>query len=258
MFRAFTPFFISISNRGRILGAEVGRYEFTDNGEEHNELLVKNVNIGQVENIILSGIDIAEVYAGSSFNGPRWKPYDGKQRRATPIIAGHSLPDATAVKGGLDFKLPNGKHTGYIKNVSFNDVHVLVKGANPLSDTVQTPPGLGVGQYNVSNLKIQPSYGIWARHVMDLQVLNCTFNYEKPDGRYAIFMDDVLGARISDVKMVCAEDNQYVIKIKNSENITIQNLVYFYNKWNNRPTHLPPVEHTNATGIISFPVRQGK
>src|SRR5262249_44726985 len=44
MYRTTTPFFISISNRGRILGAEVGKYAFTTDGEQHNELLVKNVN----------------------------------------------------------------------------------------------------------------------------------------------------------------------------------------------------------------------
>ncbi len=91
-----------------------------------------NVNIGRVENIILNGIDIYEVYGGSSYGENRWKTYDGSQRRATPIIAGYSLPDTKVVEGGLDFKLPNGKHTGYINNIVFNDVNVLVKGGKPL------------------------------------------------------------------------------------------------------------------------------
>jgi polygalacturonase len=238
MYRTFSPFFISISNRGRILGAEVGKYAFTDNGEKHNELLVKNVNIGQVENIIINGIDIAEVYAGSSYSGNRWKAYDGSQRRATPIIAGYSLPDAAMVEGGLNFKLPNGKHTGYINNISFTDVHVLVKGGNPVSDTAAVPPELGVGQYNVSNLKVQPSYGIWARHVRNLAVKECTFNYEKADGRYAIFLDDVIGADMKSVKSVCAEDNNAVLGIKNSQAILVGNMIYFKNKWGNEPTVL--------------------
>jgi polygalacturonase len=198
MYRAFAPFFISISNRARILGAETGKYAFTDNGEKHNELLVKNVNIGQVENIILNSIDVYEVYAGSSFSGGnRWKLYDGSQRRATPIVAGYSLPATEQVEGGLNFTLPNGKHTGYIQNVVFNDVHVRVKGGNPVTDTTRTPPELGVGQYNASNLGVQPSYGLWARHVSGLSIKGCTFNYEKPDGRYAIYLDDVKGEQIS-------------------------------------------------------------
>jgi polygalacturonase len=238
MYRTFSPFFISISNRGRVLGAEVGKYSFTDNGEKHNELLVKNINIGQVENIIINGVDIAEVYAGSSYGGNRWKAYDGTQRRATPIVAGYSLPEPAVVEGGLNFKLPNGRHTGYITNVVFNDVHVLVKGGNPVSDTSATPPELGVGQYNVSNLKTQPSYGIWARHVKGLKVSESTFNFEKPDGRYAIFLDDVLGATIQSVKLMNAGNNNTVLGVKRSQAISTSNIVYFKDTWGNSPTVL--------------------
>ncbi|HKZ36492.1 MAG TPA: hypothetical protein VJ184_02500 [Chryseolinea sp.] len=246
MYRTFAPFFISISNRGRILGTDVGTYKFSDNGRERNELLVKNVNIGQVENIILNGIDIYEVYAGSSFRGDRWKPYDGSQRRATSIIAGYSLPENDKVQGGLNFKLPNGKHTGYIKNVVFNDVHVLVKGGNPLSDTTQAPPELGVGQYNVSNLKIQPSYGIWARHVSGLKLKDCSFNYENPDGRYALFLEDVLEAFISSLKMVRAKNNDYVIRLKNSPGAIIQNSIYYHDEWGRSGKELEHKAHSNA------------
>ena len=233
MYRSYTPFFISISNRGRVLGADVGKYAFTDNGEKHNELLVKNVNIGEVENVIINGIDVYEVYGGSSYSGNRWKPYDGSQRRATPIIAGYSLPDTKLVEGGLDFKLPNGKHTGYIKNIVFNDVHILEKGGNPPADTLATSPELGVGQYNASNLKLQPSYGIWARHVMGLTVQESSFNYEKRDSRYVFFLDDVIGAKITGVKAVRAKDNDSLIKAVRSSGIITENIVYYNDEWGN-------------------------
>ena len=223
------------------------------NGEKHNELLVKNVNIGQVENIIINGIDVAEVYAGSSYSGNRWKGYDGTQKRATPIVAGYSLPDAAVVEGGLDFKLPNGKHTGYIKNIVFNDVHITGKGGNPAADTAAIPPELGVGQYNVSNLKVQPSYGIWARHVEGLTVKASSFNYEKRDSRYALFLDDVIGASISGIKMVKAIDNNSVIACKNSRNIIIENAVYYSDKWNETPAILPRVDSGVGSGVVSYP-----
>ncbi|MFI5453360.1 endopygalactorunase [Pedobacter sp. UC225_61] len=229
MFRTTTPFFISISNRGRILGADVGKYNFTDNGEKHSELLVKNVNIGVVENIIINGVDIAEVYGGSSYGDAtnRWKPYDGKQRKSSPIIAGYKLPDNETVEGGLNFKLPNGLHTGYIKNVSFTDVNILVKGGNPVADTLQTSPELGVGQYNVSNLKTQPSYGLWARHVKGLTVQKSSFNYEKRDSRYVIYLDDVIGAQLSELKMVKPTDNPILIGLKNASQLKTDNIVYY-------------------------------
>lgn len=254
MYRTRAPFFISISNRARILGASVGRYVFMENGIKHDELLVKNVNIGKVENIILNGVDIFEVYGGSSYGGKngRWKAYDGKQDKATPIIAGYKLPDAETVTGGLDFKLPNGLHTGYIKNIRFNDVHVLVKGGNPASDTINLAPELGVGQYNVTNLKVQPSYGIWARHVEGLSIKNSSFSYEKRDSRYAIFLDDVIGAKLSDIKLVRAADNPVVIKLKNSSDVFAEDLVYFDDKWGDSPRKLLPIKQT-AMGSAGFP-----
>jgi len=246
MYRTTTPFFISISNRGRIIGADVGKYAFTDNGEKHNELLVKNVNIGEVENIIINGVDIAEVYGGSSYGNAnnRWKAYDGTQRKATPIIAGYKLPDTKTVEGGLDFKLPNGKHTGYVKNISFTDVQVLVKGGNVASDTLQTPPELGVGQYNVANLKVQPAYGLWARHVMGLTVKQSAFNYEKRDSRYAIFLDDVVGAQFLDVKTVKPIDNPSLIGLKDASKIKLENVLYYNDDWNKSPKLL-----SNATQL---------
>ena len=228
MLRSTTPFFISISNRGRVLGADVGKYNFTDNGEKHSELLVKNINIGVVENIIINGVDISEVYGGSSYSdaSKRWKAYNGTQRRASPIIAGYQLPKNENVEGGLNFKLPNGQHTGYISNVSFTNVHVLVKGGNALTDTAQIPPELGVGQYNVSNLKVQPAYGLWARHVKNLTVKQSSFHYEKRDSRYVIYLDDVIGAQFSELKVVKPIDNPTVIGQKNASQIAINNIIY--------------------------------
>lgn len=256
MYRSTTPFFISISNRARILGARVARYKFDENGVKRDELLVTNVNIGTVENVILNGVDISEVYGGSSFNGERWKAFDGSQRRATAIVAGYKLPDSEAVEGGLKFKLPNGQHTGYIKNIVFNDVNILVKGGNLSSDAEAAPPELGVGQYNVSNLKVQPSYGLWARHVLGLTVENSSFNYEKRDNRSALFLDDVIGAQITGIKMVRAKDSESVIKVRNSPNVTIEKAVYFEDQWGNSPTELPRINHLAGQGIASFPARR--
>jgi polygalacturonase len=258
MLRTTTPFFISISNRGRVLGANASRFKFDENGVKHDELLVTNVNIGEVENIILNGVDISEVYSGSSYGdaGNRWKAYDGKQRRATPIVAGYALPDSSVVEGGLHFKLPNGKHTGYIKNIVFNDVHVLVKGGNPISDTAATPPELGVGQYNVSNLKVQPSYGLWARHVIGLNVTNSTFNYEKADHRYAIFLDDVMGAKISETKLAKTSDVSAAIKFKNASNIVVDKSIYYLDEWGKAPTALPVI--TGQTRGIGLPEKTAK
>jgi hypothetical protein len=201
MFRTRAPFFISISNRARVIGADVEMFRFHENGKIREELLCTNVNIGQVENIVLNNVEIAEVYAGSSFRGARWTPYDSKQNKATPIIAGYKLPDNDKVEGGLNFRLPNGEHTGYIKNIEFNNIHLTVKGGHPAEDRNALPPEIGVGKYNVGDLNIQPTFGFWFRHVKDASLKNCTIKVEQSDERYAIVMDDVIGYTVEDISV---------------------------------------------------------
>ncbi|MDR2147409.1 MAG: endopygalactorunase [Tannerella sp.] len=222
MFRTRAPFFISISNRGRVIGADVQRFRFQENEAVRDELLCTNSNIGKVENISIQDIDVYEVYAGSSFRGNRWKAYDGSQSKATPIIAGYKLPDPSEVEGGLGFTLPDGRHTGYITDIRFEGVNLTVKGGHPASDAEATPPELGVGRYNVGDLKTQPAFGFWFRHAKDVQLKNCTIRCETPDARHAIVLDDVIGADIQSITLPANSGAQPAIKEIRSANIRIR------------------------------------
>lgn len=221
MYRTRAPFFISISNRGRVIGADVKRFRFKENGTIRDELLCTNSNIGSVENIIINDVDIYEVYGGSSFNGVRWKSYDGSQNKATPIIAGYKLPDSKDVEGGLNFTLPNKKHTGYINHIQFNRVNLLVKGGHPVEDANSNPPEIGVGRYNVGDLKIQPAYGFWFRHAKDVTIRDCSIKLEQPDGRHAIVFDDVHGAKIESLSYP-KSDTEPTIKEIESDKVLIK------------------------------------
>lgn len=222
MRRTRAPFFISISNRGRVLGANVAPFVFKGNGTIRKELLVTNSNIGEVENIIVKGVDIEEVYGGSSFRGDRWKAYNGSQNKATPIIAGFKLPDSENIEGGLTFRLPNGLHTGYIENVQFHDVNLLVKGGYPSEDAEACPPEIGVGRYNVGDLKIQPAFGFWVRHVKGFVLDNCKINAENKDGRYAIVLDDVIGAEIKNLQVEKNVTDKENVKAIRSHNVVVE------------------------------------
>ncbi len=197
MKRTRTPFFLSISNRGRVIGSHVDTFTFKENGKQRKELLVTNLPIGKVEDISIRGVDISEVYSGSSFRSDRWKTYDGSQREAAAIIAGYKLPDSENVEGELSFVLPDSCHTRYLRNISFKDINMTVKGGHPSKDASAVPPELGVGRYNVGDFQIQPAYGFWFRHVDGLTVEDCHIQCEKSDGRYGIVLDDVLNELIN-------------------------------------------------------------
>lgn len=222
MLRTRAPFFISISNRGRVLGAAVERFTFRENGAERSELLVTNSSIGRVENIHLRGVDISEVYGGSSFRGERWRPYDGTQHEATPIVAGFKLPDDAAVEGGLPFRLPDGRHTGFIRNVRLSDLDVTVKGGHPAADAEAVPPEIGVGRYNVSDLKIQPAFGLWFRHVEGLEIDGCRLRAEQPDGRPAVVLDDVHDAVVRGLRVAEGSSDRPGVVSLRSERIVVE------------------------------------
>ena len=51
------------------------------------------------------------------------------------------------------------------------------------------------------DLKIQPAFGFWARHVKGFILNNCKINAESKDGRYAVVLDDVIGAEINNLQV---------------------------------------------------------
>ena len=71
-------------------------------------------------------------------------------------------------------------------------------------------------------------------------------------------MDDVVGAKIASVKMVKANDNDSVIKLKNSSDVNIENVVYYNDEWGKAPAELSGINHTNGNGIVSFPVKSNQ
>lgn len=222
MKRTRAPFFLSISNRGRVLGADVEMFTFRENGTQRRELLVTNSSIGRVENIQLRGVDVSEVYGGSSFRGGRWRPYDGSQHEATPIVAGFKLPDDADVEGGLTFRLPDGWHTGYIRHVGLSDIHLIVKGGHPESDATAAPPEIGVGRYNVSDLKVQPAFGFWFRHVDGLRLENCSVGAEQPDARHAVWLDDVKNATIVGLKVEEGINGKEPVRCVRCQNVEVK------------------------------------
>ena len=210
MKRTRTPFFLSISNRGRVIGAHAEMFSFKENDRQRKELLITNIPIGKVENISLLGVDISEVYGGSSFRSDRWKSFDGSQREASAIIAGYKLPDSEQVEGGLPFTLPDACHTRYLRDICFKDISMTVKGGHPKKDASAEPPELGVGKYNVGDFQIQPAYGYWFRHVDGLTVENCSVNYEKKDQRYGIVLDDVKNDVIKNISLPGKNNRKWI------------------------------------------------
>lgn len=193
MRRIRTPLFISLSARSRTLGAEAIEKAFVDDaGVYREELLVKNVPIGTIENIYLGHFDADEIYAASQAKSPgatRWPAYEN-QPRTTAMIVGYKIPD------GAKTTLPDGSLTGFIRGVTLEDVRITVKGGNPKEDALSIPRELGVGQFNLRNLANDdrgsgiPAHGLYVRHVRGITLRDLDIRAEEADGRPAVVLDD--------------------------------------------------------------------
>jgi hypothetical protein len=60
-----------------------------------------------------------------------------------------------------------------------------------------------------------------------------------------VLLDDVIGAKIDSVKMVKPEENNHVIKLLKSSGVSIQNSMFYKNKWEQSPTNLRDVKSLN-------------
>ena len=76
-----------------------------------------------------------------------------------------------------------------------------------------------MGQYNVSNLKYNHRSGVGPA-CKGIDISNCSFNVEKTEAVYIVF-DDVIGANVSDIKLVKAADNPIIIKLKDCASLLL-------------------------------------
>lgn len=218
MRRVRTPFFISLSNRGRTIGCEGQLKQFVDDiGVEREEMLVSNVQIGAIENVFLRNVDVQDMYAASQAKTPvggRWPEYSG-QPRTTAMIVGYKIPHGAGVT------MPDGSTQRDIENVLLENIQITVKGGNPAKDADNTPRELGVGQFNLRNLAEDdrgsriPAYGWYARHVRGLTMRNCTLAFEEEDGRYAVVLEDVKEAAVEN--LTAPENQREKVRIRRKD-----------------------------------------
>ena len=226
--RSRTPIFISISHRGRVIGAE--------NRTVNSQRVITNVTIGRVEDLTMKDVDITEVYSGTAYSSGYY-PYNN-QSEYTSVVVGYGMPNGTEgvvhsygdlSDQGFDGNyvgMPDGRLTGYIKNVTFDNVHILTKGKGTAANRSLTCNELNVGQYNSPDMGVRPSYGLYLRHTDNFRFINGSLGAENNDARYAIVFDDALNSVIENVTV----DTTTYDQVFQTRNSTVSvNGMYFRN-----------------------------
>jgi polygalacturonase len=87
-----------------------------------------------------------------------------------------------------------------IEGLRLENIRLVFNGGGTRENAERVPPELGDGYPEASRLGVMPAYGIFARHVRDLELANIHLNYENDESRPPLIAVDVDGLEIVNLK----------------------------------------------------------
>ncbi len=109
-----------------------------------------------------------------------------------------------------------------IEGVRLQNIRLLFKGGGTKKDADRAVPEDEKGYPEPSNVGVMPAYGIFARHVRDLELSDIRVGFEKEDQRPAAIFNDVDGLEIDHLKAQVAEGAQRA-RFDNVKNLIVRN-----------------------------------
>jgi polygalacturonase len=87
-----------------------------------------------------------------------------------------------------------------IEGVRLENIRLIFKGGGTKEDAARVAPELGAGYPEPSYLGTMPAYGVFARHVRNLELANVSMSFENEDLRPPMICSDVDGLEIDNYK----------------------------------------------------------
>ena len=87
-----------------------------------------------------------------------------------------------------------------IENVRLEDIHLTSNGGGTAADAAILPLELGTGYPEPGKIGTLPAYGVYARHVKNLELANIRVDFKQDDLRSALIGTDVDGLEIDNFK----------------------------------------------------------
>ena len=87
-----------------------------------------------------------------------------------------------------------------LEDIRLDNIRLIFDGGGTKKQAERTPPELGAGYPEPGRLGVMPAYGVYARHVQDLELDNIHVSFETNDFRPAIICTNVTGLDINNFK----------------------------------------------------------
>jgi len=183
-------------------------------------LALEEVDGGIMENITINNISMMDVagYPIYITTGKRNRtPNLTTSSRMKNILISNVVATGVDRQSGIQIA---GLPEQPIEGVRLENIRLIFNGGGTTSDAARVPPELGTGYPEPRG--VMPAYGLFARHVKDLELANINVSFEKDDFRPAIECVDVNGLEIDNFKAQLA-DGVAASKFENVSGVVIRN-----------------------------------
>jgi polygalacturonase len=168
-------------------------------------LALEEVDGGIMENITINNItmmDVADypiyVTTGDRKRGPAVR----MPSRAKNIFISNVIATVVEPMSGIQITGTAGQP---IEGLRLENIRITYKGGGTKEQAGRVPPELGTGYPEPRKLGVMPAYGLFARHVRDLELANIRLGFDTEDLRPAMVCADVDGLEIDNFKAQVAE-----------------------------------------------------
>jgi polygalacturonase len=163
-------------------------------------LALEEVDGGIMENITINNITMMDVAAypiyitlGSRNRGPNVTA-SGRLRN---ILISNVIATGVERMSGIQI---TGIPSQPVEGVRLENIRMVFNGGGTKKDAGRVPPELGVGYPEPGRIGVMPAYGLFARHVQDLELANIRLDFDQEDQRPAIVCVDVDELEIDNFK----------------------------------------------------------
>jgi len=185
-------------------------------------LALEEVDGGIMENITINNISMMDVV-----NYPIYIT-TGKRNRTPGLTTASRMKNiliSNVVATGIDRTSGiqiNGLPEQPIEGVRLENIRLIYKGGGTKEQATNSLKELGTGYPEPRTKDVTPAYGLFARHVKDLELANINFSFMEDDFRPAIECVDVNGLEIDNFKARLAE-GVAASKFENVSGVVIRN-----------------------------------
>ena len=186
-------------------------------------LALEEVDGGILENITINNLTMMDVrdYAIYLTTGKRNRtPNLTTNSRMKNILISNVIADGVNKLSGIQIM---GLPEQPLEGIRLENIRLLSKGGGTTNDAALQPNELGISYPEPSKLGTLPAYGIFARHVKDLELANIHLNFQTNDLRPATMFADIQGLEIDNLKPQTAEGVKAAVFADDVTGLAIRN-----------------------------------